>query len=54
MPIWGEGGYALWTVLPYTTLVVAILLAVTGIGMYKLTDEEAEAELAKMEEIETA
>lgn len=54
MPIWGEGGYALWTVLPYVTIVIAIGLAITGIGMYKLTDEEAEAELAKMEEVETA
>lgn len=49
MPIWGSGGYALWTVLPYVTVIIAFVLAITGIGMYKLTDEEAEAQLAELE-----
>lgn len=49
MAIWGSGGYALWTVLPYVTIVIAFILAFTGIGMYKLSDEEAEAKLAELE-----
>ncbi len=54
MAIWGSGGYALWTVLPYTTVIIAFVLAFTGIGMYKMSDEEAEAILAEMEAEATA
>ena len=54
MPIWGSGGYALWTVLPYVTIIVAFILAFTGIGMYKMSDEEAEAQLAELEAEATA
>ena len=50
MPIWGEGGYAFWTVLPYTGIIFAFICAFTGIGMYKLSDEEAEAKLKELEE----
>lgn len=54
MPIWGSGGYALWTVLPYVTIIFAILLAITGIGMFKMSDEEAEAQMAELEAEATA
>ena len=54
MPIWGAGGYGLWTVLPYVTIVFAIVLAVTGIGMYKMSDEEAEAQMAELQAEATA
>ena len=50
----GAGGYGLWTVLPYVTIVFAIVLAVTGIGMYKMSDEEAEAQMAELQAEATA
>lgn len=54
MPIWGAGGYGLWTVLPYVMIVFAIVLAVIGIGMYKMSDEEAEAQMAELQAEATA
>lgn len=37
----GSGGYAIWTVLSYTTPLIAIILAFTGVGIYKMTKEES-------------
>src|SRR5690606_5468576 len=37
----GSGGYAIWTVLSYTTPLIAIILAFTGLGIYKMTKEES-------------
>src|SRR5699024_7245297 len=47
VPIFGEGGYAKWTVLSYTTPIIAIILAFTGIGVYKLSKDEIKEELEK-------
>lgn len=47
VPIFGEGGYAKWTVLSYTTPIIAIILAFTGIGVYKMSQEEIKEELDK-------
>lgn len=40
IPVYGQEGYAVWTILPYLIPIFAILYAVTGIGVYKLTDDE--------------
>lgn len=49
VPIFGAGGYAVWTVLPYITPFVAMLWAFTGLGMYTLTDEEQRMRIAQIE-----
>lgn len=38
--IYGSDGYAVWAVMTYATPLVAIFLAFTGIGIYKLNKEE--------------
>lgn len=40
VPIYGALGYGLWTILPYLSPLFAIIWAITGLGVYKLTDEE--------------
>lgn len=40
--IYGSDGYALWTFLPYLSPLFAILWAITGIGVYKLSEEQRE------------
>jgi NhaC family Na+:H+ antiporter len=38
--VYGYEGYAVWTILPYLIPIFAIMYAVTGIGVYKLTEDE--------------
>jgi len=51
LPIYGSGGYALWTVMPYITPFIAMLLAALGIGMYPMSEEERAAKLSEMDAI---
>ena len=44
-PVWGPGGFAPYTVLPFVCPVIAFLLAWFGIGISKLTPEEIAEEL---------
>lgn len=50
VPIWGAGGFAYYTVLPFVCPAAALLLAVLGIGVSKVSPEEAALELAEVEE----
>ena len=45
VPIWGEGGFALYTFLPFLCPVAAFLLSVFGIAMYPAPEEQADAEI---------
>ncbi|WP_171046285.1 Na+/H+ antiporter NhaC [Lentibacillus cibarius] len=47
--IYGSSGYAIWSVLCYVTPVIAIILAYTGIGVYKMSKEEKEEALNQYE-----
>ena len=47
--IFGAGGYAPWCVTCYVTPVIALLLAVTGIGVYRMNAEEKVTALEKYE-----
>ena len=49
VPIFGEGGFAPWAFNTWLNPIIAIILAATGIGMYKLTKEQQDEELAKLE-----
>jgi len=49
VPVWGAGSYGLWAVNTYTNPLFAMLCAITGIGILKMTKEEQERELAKYE-----
>lgn len=51
LPIYGEGGYALWTILPYATPLIALLLAALGLGMYPMSEDEHSRLLAEMDTI---
>ena len=46
---YGAGGFAPWAIQCWLTTVVALILAATGIGIYKMSKEEQEAVLARME-----
>lgn len=37
VPLFGVGGYAIWAINTYTNPLMAILLAATGVGMFKLS-----------------
>ena len=50
VPIFGANGYAIWTMLSYLGPLFAVLYAVTGIGIRKLTKQEQENALRKLEE----
>lgn len=52
VPVWGAGGYAPYTVLPFVCPIVAFLLALTGIGIFKPSPEELAEELEEIEEEE--
>ncbi|TVT27409.1 Na+/H+ antiporter NhaC [Salinicoccus cyprini] len=41
----GSGGYAVWTIMAYVTPIIAIILAFTGIGLYKMSQEESKRAL---------
>lgn len=49
IPILGANGWGLWAVMLYITPVIAIILAYTGIGVYKLNSKEQEEALAQYE-----
>ena len=51
IPIFGAGGYALWTVVPYATPIIAMILAFTGLGMYRLSDEQQKRMLDELDAI---
>lgn len=48
IPAYGPGGFALLAINAWLNSVVALILAATGIGMYKLTDEEKAAALERI------
>jgi NhaC family Na+:H+ antiporter len=50
VPIYGAGGYGIWAVMTYLTPIIAIILAFAGIGVYKLSKEEAEEAIIKSEQ----
>ncbi|WP_130863545.1 Na+/H+ antiporter NhaC family protein [Bacilliculturomica massiliensis] len=45
--VWGSGGYAPYCFTCWFTPIIAILLAVTGIGIYKMNDEQIRQALAE-------
>ncbi|MBT2217971.1 Na+/H+ antiporter NhaC [Virgibacillus dakarensis] len=49
IPVFGANGYALWSVLTYSTPIIAIILAFAGIGIYKMNATEAQEALAQYE-----
>lgn len=40
VPIFGKNGFAVWAINTYTNPVMAIILAITGIGMFRLSDSK--------------
>ena len=52
VPVWGSGGFAPYSVLPFVCPVLAFLLALFGIGISKVSPEEQAEELAEIEEEE--
>ncbi|WP_264737367.1 Na+/H+ antiporter NhaC [Cytobacillus firmus] len=50
VPIYGAGGYGIWAIMTYLTPIIAIILAFAGIGVYKLSKEEAEKAIIKSEQ----
>lgn len=52
VPVWGPGGFAPYTVLPFVCPIVAFLLAWFGIGISKLTPAEMAEELEEITEEE--
>lgn len=49
VPIFGEGGFGIWAINTYLNPIMALILAATGIGMYQLSKEEKDKELATIE-----
>lgn len=45
--VWGSGGYGIYCFTCWLTPIIAILLAVTGVGIYKMNDEEIKKALAE-------
>ena len=52
VPVWGPGGFAPYTVLPFVCPVVAFLLAVLGVGVSKLSPAGQAEALRELEEEE--
>lgn len=50
VPMFGRDGFALWSVNTYTNPLMAMILAVTGIGMFRMSAEKKAAELQKYEQ----
>ena len=48
--IYGTGGYAAWSIISYLCPLFAVLCAITGIGVYKLSKEEQAEAIKKLEE----
>lgn len=49
VPILGINGWGIWAVMLYITPVISIILAYTGIGIYKMDDEEQKKSLKQYE-----
>ena len=49
VPIFGEGGFGIWAIMTYLTPIIAIILAFAGIGIYKISKEEAREAIVKIE-----
>lgn len=49
VPIYGAGGYGIWSIMSYLSPLFAIIWAITGIGVYKLTDKEREESIRQLE-----
>lgn len=52
VPVWGPGGFAPYTVLPFVCPAAALVLAVFGVGTSRMSAEEQALELAEIEEEE--
>ncbi|MDD5922958.1 MAG: Na+/H+ antiporter NhaC family protein [Eubacteriales bacterium] len=50
--VWGHGGYGIYNINCLLSPVMAMILAITGIGMFKMTPEEQKAELDKYNELQ--
>lgn len=48
--IWGEGGYGLYCLTCWFTPIIAVLLAATGIGIYKMNQEQIEQAVREYDE----
>lgn len=51
---WGSDGYALWAVNTWLNPVVAMILAITGIGIFKMSKEKQAKEMEKYEKLNSA
>lgn len=49
VPVWGAGGFALYTVLPFVCPIIALLLAIFGIGISPISIEEQRKEIEEIE-----
>ena len=49
VPLFGEGGFGVWAIMTYLTPIIAIILAFAGIGIYKISKEEAKETIIKNE-----
>ena len=52
VPVWGAEGFAPYSVLPFVCPAAALLLAVFGVGISRISPEEQAEELAEIEEEE--
>lgn len=52
LSIFGDGGYAPWVILGYASPIMAVICAATGFGIFKMSKEEQEKEMKKLEELE--
>ena len=46
---WGTNGYAFWSILPWACPIIALLLSIFGIGMFKMTEERRAEVLKELE-----
>lgn len=47
--IYGAGGYGIWAIMSYLSPLFAVIWAITGVGVYKLTDKEREEAVRQLE-----
>ena len=45
---WGANGYAFWSILPWACPVIALILSIIGVGMFKLSEEEKAKRLEEL------
>ena len=48
---WGSGGYALWAVNTWINPIIAMICAITGFGIFKMSKEKQAEELKKYEKL---